>query len=370
MSVRIPGLVCGSLPHSNLSSQFLNSVLTSIETGKPTPIPPPSLRSPPPVSTGTVVKNAPRQPLQSSGDAPAKSMTPRAGTKRKAEEQLHPGGPDRRAAGKQSLAKPASIQTTTGKARPNSVSIPSRPLIKPSTTNENTASPKPPTASSSKPPPKGSYADLMLKAKAAQEKAPVQVGVLKHQPVPKERLSKAEKKKRAMEAMAKEKEARLAKKSALKPGGKPVEGGSIKRREPVENAYKGTARPTQPMSQPTPQPTPQPTYKGTAGLASRHRSENGDETSKVRRAKVPPKDEYLGTDEEDEGDFYGDDYNDYYSDESSDMEGGFEDVEREEEVALKVAREEDEEDIRKEAMAKKEKMERKKKLVALVKSRR
>jgi SPT2 chromatin protein len=297
-------------------------------------------------------------------------MTPRAGTKRKAEEQLHPGGPDRRAAGKQSLAKPASIQTTTGKARPNSVSIPSRPLIKPSTTNENTASPKPPTASSSKPPPKGSYADLMLKAKAAQEKAPVQVGVLKHQPVPKERLSKAEKKKRAMEAMAKEKEARLAKKSALKPGGKPVEGGSIKRREPVENAYKGTARPTQPMSQPTPQPTPQPTYKGTAGLASRHRSENGDETSKVRRAKVPPKDEYLGTDEEDEGDFYGDDYNDYYSDESSDMEGGFEDVEREEEVALKVAREEDEEDIRKEAMAKKEKMERKKKLVALVKSRR
>jgi len=348
---------------------FLNSVLTSLETGKPTPIPPPNLRSSPPVGAGTVVKRAPRQPLQSSGDAPAKSTTAPAGTKRKAEEQLHPGKPDRRAVGKQSLAKSASTQTTTAKARPNSVSIPSRPLAKPSTTNGAAASPKSPTASSSKPPPKGSFADLMLKAKAAQEKAPVQVGVLKHQPVPKERLSKAEKKKRAMEAMAKEKEARLAKKSGLKPGGKPLEGGSIKRREPEENTYKGTARPTQPMSQPLSQPMSQPTYKGTAGLASRHRSENGDET-KVRRAKVPPRDEYLGTDEEDEGDFYGDDYNDYYSDESSDMEGGFEDVEREEEVALKVAREEDEEDIKKEAAAKKEKMERKKKLVALVKSRR
>ncbi|KAN0086812.1 hypothetical protein V8E54_000500 [Elaphomyces granulatus] len=336
---------------------FLNSVLTSIETGKPTPIPPPTLRSPPPVSAGTVVKRAARQPLQSSGDAPAKSTTAPAGTKRKAEEPLHPGGQDRRAVGKPSVAKPAF--TPTAKARPNSVSIPSKPLAKASTANGTAASPKSPTASTSKTPPKGSFADLMLKAKAAQEKAPVQVGVLKHQPVPKERLSKAEKKKRAMEAMAKEKEARLAKKSGLKPGGKPVEGGSIKRREPEENAYKGTARPTQPI--------PQPSYKGTAGLASRNRSDNSGESSKARRGKPPPKDEYLGTDEEDEGDFYGDNY---YSDESSDMEGGFEDVEREEEVALKVARAEDEDDIKKEEAAKKEKLERKKKLVALVKSKR
>lgn len=75
-------------------------------------------------------------------------------------------------------------------------------------------------------------------------------------------------------------------------------------------------------------------------------------------------DDYLGTDEEDEGE-YANDYDDYYS-ESSDMEAGLNDVEREEASALKSAQREDEEEWQAELAAKKEKMDRRNKLSSLV----
>lgn len=78
-------------------------------------------------------------------------------------------------------------------------------------------------------------------------------------------------------------------------------------------------------------------------------------------------DDYLGTDEEDEGDYAGD-YDDYYS-ESSDMEAGLDDVEEEEAVALKSAQREDEKEWQAELAAKREKMERRKKLTALASRR-
>lgn len=195
----------------------------------------------------------------------------------------------------------------------------------------------------------------MMKAKALQGQKPSQVGLLKHQAVPKEKLSKAEKKRRAMEAIAKEKAARLEKRkgtnsasnSSAKPGVKLDNNTTIKRREPEENAYKGTSRPT---SSP---------HKGSTNTRSSHAP------SDARRTRPSKRDEYLATDEEDEGDYYGNDDNDYYSDESSDMEAGLMDVEREEEAALRAALHEDDEDIRAETLAKKQKMERKKRLAAL-----
>jgi hypothetical protein len=77
-------------------------------------------------------------------------------------------------------------------------------------------------------------------------------------------------------------------------------------------------------------------------------------------------DEYLATDEEEEGEFgdYGN-YDDLYSDASSDMEAGFDDVWEEEDAALKSARKEDEQELQRETAAKKEKLERQKKLAAL-----
>jgi SPT2 chromatin protein len=360
MSVRVQRFDHIGIIRTNMLGQFLSSVLSSIETGKPTPIPPPAPRSPAPASVGAVAKHEIRKPPHSA-DKSARSSVPSVGMKRKAEEQLRrPSNSDGQSPGKQP-PKPAPTLHTV-KPRPASGS---RPTAKPPTAN---APPAPaiilPAVSPSKPPVRGSFADLMLKAKAVQEKAPVHVGVLKHQPVSKERLSKAEKKKRALEALAKEKEAQMAKKSASassasggpKTGAKVGDGTPVKRREPEENTYKGTARPTQLVSRPA--------YKGTAGSTPRGKPDEKAGRAGTRRDKPQMRDEYLATDEEDEGD-YADDYDDYYSDESSDMEGGFEDMEKEEEVALKVAKEEDEEDIRQELAAKREKAERKKKLAAL-----
>ncbi|GAD92669.1 hypothetical protein AOR_1_1072054 [Paecilomyces variotii No. 5] len=352
---------------------FLSSVLSSIESGKPASIPPPAPvtpRSPAAGSSSATNKTDSRKTTPVSRDGSQKPTIAPAGTKRKAEEQLQ--RPDR--ANGQIQSKNATMKTATShtsaaiKPRPAGTGPggAAKPGEKPSTPAAMAASrPVAPAATTSKPPPKGSFADLMMKAKAAQEKAPVKVGMFKHQAVPKEKLSKSERKKRAMEALAKEKETKAGKKpgvtAGLSAGAKSVRPGeetAPKRRGPDEIEYKGTARPTQTT-----------TYKGTAGLPPRRASNDPRGRSASRHGKPTRRDEYLGTDEEDEGD-YEDDYDDYYSDESSDMEAGLMDVEEEEAAALRAAKKEDEEDIRAEMAAKREKLERKMKLAHLAKSRR
>lgn len=211
----------------------------------------------------------------------------------------------------------------------------------------------------------------MLQAKQAQQKAPMQVGMIKHQSAPKEKLSKAERKKQALELKAKEREAKLGKKPgatntmAAQKGGAP---GLAKKREREESTYKGTARPTAPPAAPA--------YKGTAGIPARRREGSATATSRdkarSRHAPQPKRDDYLGTDEEDEGEGYGyyDDDEDGYSDVSSDMEAGIVDVEEEEQGALQLAKREDEMELKAEMAAKKAKLERKQKLAQLAKSRR
>ena len=188
----------------------------------------------------------------------------------------------------------------------------------------------------------------MARAKDVQQKAPTNVGMLKHQIVPKERLKRMERKKLAMEARAKEKNARSGKRPD--PNSKVGGVAPVGKREPREQSYKGTGRPTQ---------SPQPTYRGTARISSQEDLKYR-KPQPGRRSKA---DEYLGTDEEDEGD-HADDYDDYYS-ESSDMEAGLDDVEQEEAMALRFAQKEDEEEWQAELAAKKAKMERRKKLTSL-----
>jgi hypothetical protein len=193
----------------------------------------------------------------------------------------------------------------------------------------------------------------MAQAKSLQQKAPTQAGMFRHQAVPKERLSKLERKKRIMEAQAKEKEqARLAKKGAPIAAKGKADG---KRPEREEVSYKGTAKQSQ-------HPEP-PVYRGTAGISAARGAH--DRKRHGRRSRV---DEYLGTDEEDEGDYGG--YDDGWSDASSDMEAGLNDVEQEEAAALRSARREDEEEQRAEEEAKKAKLERQKKLAALARNKR
>ncbi|KAF7115666.1 hypothetical protein CNMCM5793_002906 [Aspergillus hiratsukae] len=333
---------------------FLDSVLSSIETGRPAPIapPPPPIRTPaPPVSSSNVRSQAYKPNNGLSGNATVHGNVA-AGMKKKAEDQLRqPQKPVSQASTKPTANKPGNASIAS-KSRPTATST----SVKPANGNTATATQKPPQTSS-KPPPKGSYADLMMKAKELQTKAPTQVGMFKHQPVPKEKLSKAERKRRAMEAQAKEKDPRLAKKPGTVSSGatgiKSGDGKLARKREHEELAYKGTARPSQ-------TPT-QLEYRGTAGLPSRRGSREPKAQSRAsKRARM---NEYLATDEEDEGDF-ADDHDDYYS-ASSDMEAGYDDVEEEEMAALKAARKEDEEELRAELVAKQEKLERRKKLTAL-----
>ncbi|KAL5343929.1 hypothetical protein BJX70DRAFT_352158 [Aspergillus crustosus] len=335
---------------------FLDSVLSSIETGKPNPIPPTSSATSPTISSSTTIPAARRpNPVVRPVSVERKNGAP-AGTKRKAEEPL----PRTQKPLPQISARPTTIRTasTTASSTPRSSTPTTTKPSKSSTSSNAPVARKTPPVASSKPPPKGSYADLMARAKAAQQHAPTQVGMLKHQPAPKEKLSKVERRKRLMEARAKEKEAKLGKKSgpsaststSVRPGNTKTGGG---KRDNDESTYKGTARPAPSAFE----------YRGTAGLPSR----NGDKRRQLKSNKRSRMDEYLGTDEEDEGESAGD-HEDYYS-ESSDMEAGLYDVEEEEKAALAAARREDEEDIRREAAAKQEKLERRKKLAMLASKR-
>lgn len=345
-------------------------MLSSIETGRPSSIEPARLAAPrqPALSSASISSTAEiKRQVRRASTAPqdsrlANTTSKIGGVKRKAEDQS--GRPSSQPPSGPGVLKSASISTASN-SRPSSAKVLSAPKS-PAKTQPNKALPALPkpqataaTTLASKPPPKGSFADLMAKAKALQEKAPAEVGRFKHQPLPREKISKAERRRRALEVQTKSKTAQ--------PGGKPV--GSLhslrtdrpqagvstgKRNIEEQPSYKGTARP--------PQSPPASTYRGTASLPVRRQANRKERsTSATKRSRM---NEYLGTDEEDEGDIV-DDYDDHYSDESSDMEAGLDDMEEEEAAALAAAQLEDEQELRAELAAKKEKLDRRKKLAAL-----
>jgi hypothetical protein len=213
------------------------------------------------------------------------------------------------------------------------------------------------SATSAKIPPKGSYAALMAEAKAAQEqRAKSEVGQIKHQATAKERLSKSERRKR-------EEEERALK---TKLGKRPQHNSKVEKRAQSgakarpESSYKGTAKPTPPAS----------SYKGTAGRPSQFRPSSDP---RHKSGKQPSRyDEYLGTDEDDEGieSDAGEIDDGYGSAASSDMEAGAMDVEEEESKALREARADDAKELALENKMKREKEERRRRLQALANKRR
>ncbi|CAI7673369.1 hypothetical protein N7533_012081 [Penicillium manginii] len=366
---------------------FLDSVLSSLG---PTTRPPQSPLSQPPASpaSSSVPKkddrNLPNLPRAAS-TRPTLSNEATGGnfngaTKRKAEDQLpRPSRPNLQPPAKSPAVRPV-ISSGTAKAAPsvprsasapglkdktaspnpvskNGTPGPSRPVpTKPAPARAAPAKVIPAKAVATKPaapakaPPKGSYAALMEAAKAAQGKAPTQVGVIRNQAAPKERLSKVERKRRLQEAQEKEKAERKGKR--YEPSSTTRGKVAPKKAESDAPSYKGTAKPSR-----TPEPV---SYRGTANLPTNRNSNDRRSHGKRRR------DEYLGTDEEEEeGDYGADDYDNYYSDSSDDMEAGFDDVFREESRATKDAQREDEEELRMEILAKKAKLERREKLAAL-----
>ena len=210
--------------------------------------------------------------------------------------------------------------------------------------------------SSKKEPKKGSYAEIMARAKASQAK-PQAVGTINHKPKEKGALT-------YKKELKLQKQARRDKKLGVIRDQEGSHPSSADEARTTGQARGKGAKPEQGL--PARKPQPQPAYKGTMSPASM--------TARVKEKAVVQTarrgNEYAGTDEElDEDDRLEDNdaYGDAEEDESDDMEAGFSDVEQEETAAGRAARKEDEIEARLEAKLKREKEERKRRVEELVK---
>ncbi|KAI4677694.1 uncharacterized protein J4E84_009013 [Alternaria hordeiaustralica] len=276
-----------------------------------------------------------------------------------------------RATSSPATSKPAPSASTTavpyrGTAAPASSKPANPPVRKPLQSSNAPAAkpkaaapaPKPaPAATTSTPAssaaPKKGYLAMLQKAKEKDSTKPI-APPIKHEPTKiltrKERL--------ALKAEA----------SAGAKGKKPVAGLPSRTTDPkadpskdkkkaVEVGYQGTARPAK-------KPV-EVGYKGTARPTSAPATSSRNGTPAVKAKPNPGKGRYDGYADWDELSEMEDEEEDYASDASSDMEGGIWDVEEEEQIALKVAKKEDAEALAEENRLKREKEERKKKLMAM-----
>jgi len=268
---------------------------------------------------------------------------------------------------------PATAPTLTvpyrGTAAPSSTRTANPPVRKP-TPSSNASSvppkaappaPKPPqvptasTTSSAAAPKKG-YLALLQKAKERDATKPIAPPV-KHEPT--KILSRKERLALKAEASAGAK----GKKPAAGLPSRPLDpkaDAAKDRRKPVEVGYQGTARPAK-------KPV-EVGYKGTARPASAPASSNRNGVPPAKAKPNPTKGRYDGYADWDDLDAMDDEEEDYASDGSSDMEGGVWDVEQEEQLALKAAKKEDAEALAEEMRLKREKDERKRKLMAMSKA--
>ncbi|MCJ1449785.1 hypothetical protein MMC28_000113 [Mycoblastus sanguinarius] len=340
---------------------FLNSVLSSIGgNGAPISTPPP--QTPRPQNANATQ----RTPRVEDGPSPSNSSGIQ-NNKRKADDGL---------AGRTGkFLKNDNTNGLGGRALPKNPQLPMRNTKPPVSTLSTTrpgpyrgtskpdpapAKPATPTGDAPKAPKKGSYAEIMARSKAAQDKPPA-VGTISHKP--KEKIAVSYKKELKLKKKAL-KDKKLGIKSASRPGSSDSKSSSpmpqSSKKKAIQPGYQGTAKPKL-----------QPTYKGTmkpvsADEKSASRDRNRD-SGQASRNRI---NEYAATDDEDLEDEDEDEDGEGSgegSDESDDMEAGFSDVEQEESVAARAARKEDEEEARLEAKLKSEKEERKKRLEQLAK---
>lgn len=322
---------------------FLGSIVGSIGEGKAPPqaatIPSKTTNSKALQTNLNTTKPAsrPTTPVQSSG------------IKRKAEDTTNASG--------QRPSKPATMyQGTAGQRRApapplhapkpsaDKAPVPKIQTDKLGKTEPSKPSPVSGTASPKPPPTKGSFAELMARAKAQNSQQ--KIGVVTHQKAaPKEKPSRRAEQKKA--------EGDKIRQSKSGSGGvrKPD---SRRSASPVKNGVVKDGRVSKPV--------PKSGYKGTMGLSAGR--------DKPRQPKQSRYDSYLGTDEEDNSDL--DEEEDYGEDgyESSDMEGGFDDLEQEETRALREAKADDARELALENQLKREKEERRKRLMGLANKRR
>lgn len=247
-----------------------------------------------------------------------------------------------------------------GTARPAAgASNPQKPVPKPVPRTGTTSAPP---AANGAPKPKKGFAAILERAKAAQEAAKAAgSSTIKHKPV--EKLTKRDRIRQ--EEAAKQQKAAPGK--VGKPGladrsrsGTPVDAKGGLSKKP-ESTYKGT------MKKPEKKTVERQefTYKGTM-----RKNEPGVPRAKPVAKKGMAQDKYGGYASWDDLDEAEDEEEeDYESDASSDMmDAGFDDMEKEDRMALAAAKKEDQEALAEEERLKREKLERKKKLEALSKN--
>ncbi|KIV90283.1 hypothetical protein PV10_07602 [Exophiala mesophila] len=238
-------------------------------------------------------------------------------------------------------------KTASAGSRPRIDTLGKASTVSTSTPTTQTAPP------SAKPPPvKGSFADIMARAKLAQESKGQnnKVGVIRHQASNREKVSKLAERKRQEDEKAKASK----EKSHSRPGM------TSKDKARSVSPTKRDASRAPKVARP-PLHAPASSYKGTMGqAASKSRQSQSRKRSRY--------DEYLDTDEEEGSDMegYGDeDQGDYESDVSSDMEVGAFELDEEESQALRAAKEDDARELALEQRLKREKEERRKRLMGL-----
>ena len=204
----------------------------------------------------------------------------------------------------------------------------------------------------------------MARSKVAQAVVPT-AGAIKHQP--KERLSAKKELQMIKKGLAPTKTAGPVgsanrSKSSSPAAAASALNGKIKDRSAPPTSYQGTAK-----------PKPQPSYKGTmkpkpssSARKSNNPSDDSDSAFTSRKPKPPRRrDSFI---EDDEGGDLEEEVQDYESD-LSDMEAGFSDVEEEDEKAARLARLEDDRELRTLEQAKREKELRKRALTDMMKKR-
>lgn len=368
---------------TNSLTQFLNAVLSSIGgDGPPPSLPRAQLSRPGSSHSGSI--NDRERPCAQTG---LQSST--SGLKRKAEDESarsnNKAPKESRMTGPSAGLSSANPRQAVKAQRPtiatssSALAVPYRGTGKP---NPNSASPVTPVGDAPKAAPKkGSYAEIMARAKASQAAAPA-VGTIKHKP--KETLSN--KKEILLHKQGRLNKIKPGPKDALgrdvPPDGRPSPGagpssartkseiGGSGKKAVAPPTYKGTATPKpQPSYKGTMKPvvSPNPTghkYSATDKGPSRSRSISMGRPS-ISRDRY---NRYLSEDEEDEDLEEDEDDDDMGGESTDDMEAGFSDVEEEEQHAIKFAKKEDEEQSRIELQLKREKEDRKKRLELMAKS--
>lgn len=209
--------------------------------------------------------------------------------------------------------------------------------------------------STKKEPKKGSFAEIMARAKTNQSAAQ-SIGTISHKAKDKTTLSVKRELKLTKQALK-------DKKLGTSKGG--TQTSSAGSSGPNSPKFPRSGKESLKTQGPPKKPRPQPTYRGTMRQPSTTAAPKPK--GRYHEGQKPRRNEYVGTDEELDEDDYGDEQDDYESDVSDDMEAGFDDVEDEEASALKEARKEDEREAALESQLKREKEEKKRRLQMLAK---